>query len=95
MDLPITFSKILTFTLSLLHPHRFQPRESRYREVVDFGKITRIRVTLGGKLADFRNFGSQISHKKEIRKGDIGRYGKTFLSQREIFTSSGRSGGDP
>ena len=33
----------------LLSSHRFQARESRYREVVDFGKITRIKVKLGGK----------------------------------------------
>ena len=40
-------------------------------------------MKLGGKLADFRNFGSQISQKKEIRKGDIGRY-------REISRNIGR-----
>ena len=44
-------------------------------------------MTLGGKLADFRNFGSQISHKKET--GDIGRYQGISGDIRRIFYLSG------
>ena len=41
----------------------FKPRDSRNREVLDFGKSWRITMKLGGKLSDFGSLKQKLKNK--------------------------------
>ena len=108
-----TSSAYLLFTYgsddTTSHAHRFQPSESRNREIMDFGKIRRIQVKSGGTVSVIGSQGGIICHKKPLSymryreiSGDIrwyreisGEYREKFCLSGRFFTSSGRSGVDP